>query len=146
MHLTRFTDYSLRVLIYLGLQPAGRLCTIRDIADHYGISENHLMKVVHGLSRLGYVDALRGRGGGLRLARDPQAISIGAVVRQTEDDMTIVECFDAERDTCRITDVCALRHALGEATAAFFHVLDEYKLSDLLRPKARLARLLQIPA
>lgn len=146
MHLTQYTDYSLRVLIYLGLQPAGQLCTIRDIADRYGISENHLMKVVHGLSRLGYVDAVRGRGGGLRLARDPDSISIGAVVRQTEDDVTIVECFDTEHSTCCITDVCALRRALGKATGAFFGVLDGYRLSDLLRPKPRLARLLQIPA
>lgn len=146
MHLTQYTDYSLRVLIYLGLQPEGGLSTIRDIAGHYGISENHLMKVVHGLSRLGYVDALRGRGGGLRLARAPEAISIGAVVRRTEDDMTVVECFDAKHDTCPITEACALRRALGEATAAFFRVLDEYTLRDLLRPKARLTRLLNIPA
>ncbi len=146
MHLTQYTDYSLRVLIYLGLQPQGRLSTIRDIARHYRVSENHLMKVVHGLSRLGYVDAVRGRNGGLRLARAPQAISIGAVVRQTEEDMTIVECFDPARDTCRITEACSLRHALGEATAAFLHVLDEYRLSDLLRPKAQLVQLLNIPA
>ena len=146
MHLTQYTDYSLRVLIYLGLQPADRLSTIHDIADHYGVSENHLMKVVHGLSRLGYVDAVRGRGGGLRLAQKPQAISIGAVARATEDDRALVECFDAERNTCRITEACALRHALGEATAAFLHVLDEYRLSDLLRPKARLVQLLNIPA
>ena len=146
MHLTQYTDYSLRVLIHLGLQPDGRLCTIHDIAESYGVSENHLMKVVHGLSRLGYVDAVRGRKGGLRLARDPHSISIGRVVRETEEDLVLVECFDAARDTCRITEACALRHALGEARAAFFKVLDGYRLSDLLRPKARLARLLQIPA
>ena len=146
MHLTQFTDYSLRVLIYLGLRGDRGLCTIHDIAGQYGISENHLMKVVHGLSRLGYVDAVRGRNGGLRLARDPAAISIGAVVRATEDDMALVECFDSARNECRITEACTLRHALGEAHQAFFRVLDGYRLSDLLRPKARLARLLKIPA
>lgn len=144
MRLTQYTDYSLRVLIYLGLQTDGRLSTIHDIAGSYGISENHLMKVVHGLSRLGYVDAVRGRGGGLRLAREPQAISIGAVVRETEDGLVLVECFDAERNTCRITDACELHHVLDEARAAFFRVLDRYTLRDLLRPKAQLARLLQL--
>jgi Rrf2 family nitric oxide-sensitive transcriptional repressor len=145
MRLTQFTDYSLRVLIYLGLR-GDALSTIHDIAGHYEISENHLMKVVNGLSRLGYVEAVRGRNGGLRLARDPQAISIGAVIRETEDDLALVECFDPKRNACRITDACALRHALGEAQAAFLTVLDGYRLSDLLRPKARLKRLLQLPA
>jgi Rrf2 family nitric oxide-sensitive transcriptional repressor len=146
MRLTQFTDYSLRVLIYLGLNSDGGLCTIRDIADHYRISENHLMKVVHGLSCLGYVDAVRGRGGGLRLARDPRAIAIGQVIRETEDDLAVVECFDPARNECCITDACALRHALAEARQAFFAVLDGYALSDLLRPKAKLARLLQMSA
>ena len=143
MRLTQFTDYSLRVLIYLGVR-GPHLCTIHDIADRYDISENHLMKVVNGLSRLGYVDAVRGRNGGLRLARDPQAISIGAVVRQIEADVALVECFDAKANTCRITEACVLRQALGEARDAFFAVLDGYRLSDLLRPKTRLARLLEL--
>lgn len=146
MRLTQFTDYSLRVLIYLGLHGEDELCTIRAIAQHYRVSENHLMKVVHGLSRLGYVDAVRGRGGGLRLAHAPSAISIGAVARATEEDVDLVECFDATRNTCPITDACALRHALAEARAAFFAVLDGYRLSDLLRPRAKLARLLELSA
>jgi Rrf2 family nitric oxide-sensitive transcriptional repressor len=146
MRLTQFTDYSLRVLIYLGLNGDGRLCTIHDIAQHYRISENHLMKVVHGLSQLGYVDSVRGRGGGLRLARPPEQVSVGAVVRDIEKDAALVECFDPEANECCITEACALRHALAEASAAFFAVLDRYRLSDLLRPKAKLLRLLQIPA
>lgn len=146
MRLTQFTDYSLRVLIYLGLHDADRLCTIRDIARDYRISENHLMKVVHGLARLGYVESVRGRGGGLRLAQVPSAIAIGAVVRATEDDVDLVECFDATRNTCQITEACALRHALVEARAAFFAVLDGYRLSDLLRPRTKLARLLELSA
>lgn len=145
MHLTQFTDYGLRVLIYLGLR-GPHLSTIHEIAGHYGISENHLMKVVNGLSRLGYVDAVRGRNGGLRLAQAPQAISIGAVVRAMEDGRPVVECFDPEANACRITEACALRHALAEARDAFFAVLDEYRLSDLVRPKARLKDLLQLPA
>lgn len=147
MHLTQFSDYSLRVLIYLGLR-GDSLSTIHDVAAHYGISENHLMKVVNGLSRLGYVDTVRGRNGGLRLAKAPQAISIGAVIRETEDDLALVECFDPKHNACRITEACALRHALGEAQAAFFAVLDDYRLSDLVRPtvRPRLRRLLRLPA
>ena len=145
MRLTVFSDYSLRVLIYLGLR-APELATIADIAGHYGISENHLMKVVHGLVRLGYVESLRGRGGGLRLAERPEAIVVGEVVRATERDTAVVECFDAERNACRITAACELRHALAAAQDAFYAVLDGYRLSDLLRPKARLSKLLSLPA
>ncbi len=146
MRLTQFTDYSLRVLIYLGLNHEGPLCTIRDVARHYNISENHLMKVVHGLSQLGYVDAVRGRGGGLKLARSPEQIMVGDVVRDIEKDTVLVECFDADNNACRITEACALRHALAEAQRAFFAVLDRYRLSDLLRPRPTLQRLLRIPA
>ena len=146
MRLTQFTDYSLRVLIYLGLNDDGPLCTIRDIARHYEISENHLMKVVHGLSQLGYVDAVRGRGGGLKLARPPERISVGDVVREIEKDTALVECFDTADNVCCITEACALRHALAEAQRAFFAVLDRYRLSDLLRPRTKLLRLLRIPA
>ncbi|HTY68295.1 MAG TPA: Rrf2 family transcriptional regulator [Alphaproteobacteria bacterium] len=146
MRLTQFTDYSLRVLIYLGLNDEGPLCTIRDIARHYKISENHLMKVVHGLSQLGYVDAVRGRGGGLKLARSPDLIRVGDVVRDIEKDTVLVECFDADRNACCITEACALRHALAEAQRAFFAVLDRYRLSDLLRPRTTLQRLLRMPA
>jgi Rrf2 family nitric oxide-sensitive transcriptional repressor len=146
MRLTQFTDYSLRVLIYLGLNGDGRLRTIRDIARHYRISENHLMKVVHGLAQLGYVDAVRGRGGGLRLARAPEQITVGAVVREIEKDTALVECFDPTQNACCITEACALRHALFEARRAFFAVLDRYRLSDLLRPRAKLVRLLELSA
>jgi len=145
MRLTVFSDYSLRVLMYLGVS-GPELATIADIAGHYGISENHLMKVVHGLVRRGYVESLRGRGGGLRLARKPDAIVIGAVVRATEDDTVLVECFDLSRNACRITSACALRHALSEAQEAFYAVLDGYTLADLVAPKTRLSKLLGLPA
>ncbi len=133
MRLTRYTDYSLRVLIYLGLQQ-DRLSSIREIADAYGISESHLMKVVQALGQFGYVATLRGRGGGLKLAKPPSEINLGDVVRNTEDDVALVECF-SERSACRIAGPCRLEHALRRALEAFFKVLDDYTLADLLRPK-----------
>jgi Rrf2 family nitric oxide-sensitive transcriptional repressor len=145
MRLTSYTDYSLRVLMYVGLR-GDKPSTIADIAASYGISQNHLTKVVHGLAKLGYLRTERGRGGGLRLARPPEAISIGAVVRELETGAPLVECFDAGEDACPITGACVLRRALGEAHTAFMQALDAYRLSDLLRPATRLARLLDLAA
>jgi Rrf2 family transcriptional regulator, nitric oxide-sensitive transcriptional repressor len=144
MRLTRYTDYALRTLLYLGLH--GRdLASIGDIARAYGISENHLTKVVHHLGRLGFVETVRGRGGGLRLARAPEAIGIGEVVRRTEDDLALVDCFTAT--SCAIAGACGLQRALGEALAAFLGVLDRYTLADLLRPGgAATAARLGLPA
>ena len=129
MRLTRYTDYALRTLIYLGLNEP-RQSSIGEIARAYGISENHLTKVVHQLGRLGLVRTIRGRGGGLRLALDPAEIVVGAVVRRTEEDLALVECFSG--GACAITPSCRLRRALGEALAAFLAVLDGYTLADLL--------------
>ncbi|MDP4001948.1 Rrf2 family transcriptional regulator [Methylobacterium sp. NEAU K] len=129
MRLTRYTDYALRTLIYVGLHEPGQ-SSIAEIARAYGISENHLTKVVHQLGRLGLIRTIRGRGGGLRLAKPPAEIVIGAVVRQTEDDLALVECFD--NGACAITAPCRLRRALGEALAAFLAVLDSYTLADLI--------------
>jgi len=132
MRLTRFSDYALRVLIHLGLKD-GRQASIREIAEAYDISEAHLMKVVHGLAGLGYVATSRGRGGGLRLARPAKAICIGAVVRDTEDDMALAECFTSG-NTCPIAGPCRLQGMLREALEGFLAVLDRYTLEDLILP------------
>jgi Rrf2 family transcriptional regulator, nitric oxide-sensitive transcriptional repressor len=140
MRLTTFTDYTLRTLIYLALRP-DRLVTIADIAGAYDISANHLTKVVHQLAIAGDVATTRGVGGGLRLARQPDAINIGAVVRRTEPDMELVPCLgDGER--CAIEKACVLQHALDAALHAFLEVLDGYTLADLVAPRRKLARML----
>ena len=102
MRLTMYTDFSLRVLIYLGTKEKGELSTIQAISDAYGISKNHLMKVTHELGKLGYIETIRGRGGGIRLAMEPEDINIGQVVRHTEDDFHLVECFDCKTNSCVI--------------------------------------------
>ena len=134
MRLTVSTDYSLRVLMYLATDPE-RLATIEKIADAYGISENHLMKVVHRLGQHGFVETVRGRGGGLRLAQDAQDIRVGDVLRAVEEDFGLVECFGAH-DMCKITGVCRLQRVLEKALDAYFRVLDDCTLADLVvRPK-----------
>lgn len=144
MHITRYTDYSLRVLIYLALQQE-RLATIQQIADSYDISKNHLMKVVHQLTLKGYIESVRGKNGGLRLHRRPEDINIGVPVRETEQDMNLVECFSSDNQCC-ITPVCGLKNILAEALRAFLNTLDQYTLADILteRQKPQLLRLLQI--
>jgi Rrf2 family nitric oxide-sensitive transcriptional repressor len=143
VQLTRYSDYSLRVLIYLALDPK-RLVTIEEIAQSYGISKAHLMKVVHQLGLNGYVETVRGRGGGLRLARRPEEITVGEVVRSTEENMALVDCFDPASSQCAIEPVCGLRPVLHEALAAFLAVLDRHTLGDLVaRRRKPLARLLE---
>ncbi len=144
MRLTLWTDYALRTLIYLGAG-AGRLSTIAEIADSFAVSKTHLMKVVNRLGRQGYVDAVRGKGGGIRLARAPAEIGVGAVVRATEEDLAVMGCL-ATTGFCRIEGCCVLRRALREATLAFLQVLDGYTLADLLAPGAVLVRSLGLAA
>lgn len=126
MKLTLYTDYSLRVLLYLAPQKGG-LASIGEIAQAYGISRNHLMKVVHNLGRANYVTSVRGRSGGIRLARSASEINVGAVVRTMEQDFGLVDC-----PNCRLMPTCGLRQVLGEAMAAFMKVLDNYSIQDLL--------------
>jgi Rrf2 family nitric oxide-sensitive transcriptional repressor len=141
MQLTLYTDYSLRVLIFLRLHD-DRKVTISEIADAYGISKNHLMKVVQQLANEGFVDSSRGRGGGLTLARPPAEINLADVVRCMEPSMALVECFDAARNTCPIAPACDLQHILAKAQQAFMATLDEYTLADIGKQQAQLRMLL----
>lgn len=141
MRLTAFTDYSLRVLIYVAAEPQGR-ATIGSIARTYGISEHHLTKVVHFLGKAGFLTNVRGRGGGLELARDPSAITVGAVVRETEGPAVPAACFDQGSALCSIASACRLRGVLDEAVGAFYEVLDRYTLADLVRNRRALTKVL----
>ncbi|PCI62706.1 MAG: Rrf2 family transcriptional regulator [Kordiimonadales bacterium] len=144
MRLTLQTDYSLRVLMLLGVT-GDRLVTIKEISETYDISKNHLMKVVHHLSVLGYLDTVRGKNGGMRLGREPSEVGIGALVRQTEPDMALVQCFPGgTKGGCRLETGCQLNGVLGEALAAFLAVLDKYTLADLLAQPALLSGLLGV--
>lgn len=145
MQLTLYTDYSLRVLLYLGLVPE-RTATITEIADAYKISRNHLVKVVHNLSIHGFIQTTRGRGGGICLARPPGQIVIGDVVRHTEMNFTLVECFDRELNTCPIAAACILKDALSEAQKAFMAVLDKNTLADTLKNADWLRMKLRVPS
>ena len=141
MHLTRFTDNALRCLTYLALHP-GKTVTVGEIARRMALSEDHLVKVVQRLAHLGYVETLRGRGGGVRLLRTPENINVGEVVRETEESFRLVECFDPESNTCPIAPSCALAGVLDEALTAFNCVLDRYTLADLLKSPKKLVKLL----
>jgi Rrf2 family nitric oxide-sensitive transcriptional repressor len=138
MRLTTYSDYCLRLLMYAATRP-GRV-TIQGAADAYGISKNHLMKVAFDLGRLGYLDTVRGRGGGVRLARPPEEIRLGELLRRTEEDFRIVECFNAGTNRCVISHACRLKGILGEATAAWLAVMDRYSLADLTGQNPALAR------
>ncbi|MCK9283789.1 MAG: Rrf2 family transcriptional regulator [Rhodocyclaceae bacterium] len=141
MRLTTFSDYTLRVLMYLAIEP-GRLATIPEIAAAYGISENHLMKVVHQLGRTGIVESTRGKGGGVRLALAPEDIRLGRIVRASEGEAAIVECLSGEEDRCRITPACRLTKILVEAFNKLYESLDAYTLADLVANRQVLRRLL----
>lgn len=143
MYLTQFSDYSLRVLIFAGTYP-DRLVTIAEIATAYQISENHLMKVVHRLAKIGVLETIRGKGGGMRLAHAPAEINIGAVVRQTENDQPLVECFDRSSSKCCIAPACQLKFILKKAENAFYAVLDEFTLADMLKNPTQMARLIPL--
>ena len=143
MQLTFYTDYSLRVLIYLGMRPQHQ-ATITEIAESYGTSRNHLVKVVHNLSNIGYIKTSRGRGGGMLLAFSPEEINIGEVVQKTEPNFDLVECFDKENNTCPIAPGCALIKALKAARSSFLEVLNQYNLADVVANADELAALLKV--
>ena len=140
MRLTLNTDFSLRVLMHVGLC-GDKLTRINDIAQSFGISKAHLMKVVNDLSQNGYLETVRGRNGGIRLMREPRHINIGQVVRDTENQLGVIGCLE-RRGYCPIERACVLRSALQDATRAFLAVLDTYTLADLTKPKRALSLLL----
>jgi Rrf2 family nitric oxide-sensitive transcriptional repressor len=141
MRLTAFSDYTLRVLMYLALDRT-RLATIPEVAAAYGISENHLMKVVHRLARAGIVESVRGNRGGIRLARPPEEIRLGAVVRASEGNAPIVACLSGDAHACRIAAPCRLRGILIGAFDALYESLDQHTLADLVAEPRELANAL----
>ena len=139
MRLAEFTDYTLRVLMYCAARPR-QMVTIAELAERHAVSKNHLMKVVNDLARQGVLETTRGRGGGLRLMKDPAAIRIGDVVRAAETDFRLVECFDADTNACTLSPACRLKRVFGSALQAYFDQLDAATLADITRPAPRTAR------
>lgn len=134
MQLTSFTDYGLRCLMYLSAQPE-RICSVREISEHYGVSRNHLVKVVHRLAQLGYVISSKGKGGGIMLAAPAESIRLGDVVRALEPNMHIVECFDKTSNGCTVVSGCNLRHYLHAASEGFIASLNDHSLADAVKSK-----------
>lgn len=143
MRLTTYTDYSLRLLIFLAVQ-GERLSTISEVAESYGISRHHLVKVAHQLSVKGYIAASRGKNGGLRLARPADQIAVGAVVRDMEADLAFVPCMHGSEAACRIAPNCGLRTVMERGRAAFLAELDRVRLADIVAERQPLRELLQI--
>lgn len=135
MQLTIFTDYGLRSLMFLAARP-DKVSSVREIAEHYGISRNHLVKVVHRLAQLGYITSSKGKGGGIRLACDASKLKLGELVRKLEPNMQIVECFDRETNTCKVVSACRLKHFLHDANQAFLDVLNQHSLADAVKDRS----------
>lgn len=138
MQLNTFTDYSLRVLIYAAVRREQR-CMAAEAAAAFGVSRHHIIKVIHTLQRLGYLETTRGRGGGFRLAQDPERIRIGDVVRHTEGTLALAECFAGDVNRCPLTPACGLKGVLHEAVDAFFGVLDRWTVADLVARRRMVA-------
>ncbi len=136
MQLSLRSDYSLRVLVYLGTRP-DRIVTTQEVSVAYGISKHHLVRIIQSLAEHRYIQIHAGRSGGIMLAREPQQISLGDVVRDSEPNMRLVECFDRETNTCRITPCCGLKGMLREALESFITTLNRYTLADVLGRGAR---------
>lgn len=133
MRLAEYTDFTLRVLMYCAAN-ADRLVTVGELAERHGLSKNHLMKIVSDLANQGILETIRGRGGGLRLSRAPEEIRVGDIVRRSETDFRLVECFDGRTNTCTLTPTCRLRHLFEGALAAYFRELDGATLADITTP------------
>lgn len=141
MHLTQFSDYSLRLVLYLACHP-DRVVSVEEVSRAYLISRHHLVKVVQSLTELGVVESQRGRGGGMRLAKSPSEINVGWLIRRTEPHLDLVECFDLAKNTCPIAPACGLKGALQRAQQAFLKVLDGYNLEDFKAYRGELIQLL----
>ena len=135
MQLTIFTDYGLRALMYLAARPDKR-ASVREISAHYGVSYNHLVKVVHKLAQIGLIASSKGKGGGLKLAIQPETLRLGDLVQMLEPNMDLVECFDKEHNQCRITAACTLKHYLFDATKSFIESLNRHTLADAVADKS----------
>lgn len=145
MRMTFHTDYALRMLIYVAMRP-GVISTVNDVAQAYGLSRNHLLKVARKLGRLGYLETIRGRSGGIRLAVPAGEINIGALVRATEEDFSLVECMQAQTSACVISPACMLKGMFSDALAAYLAALDKYTLADAIRNRMALDSLLKLDA
>ena len=133
MRLAEYTDYTLRVLMYCAARPQ-QLVTIGELAEHHRVSKNHLMKIVNDLARQGMVETTRGRGGGLRLMKDAEQIRVGDVVRASETDFRLVECFDPATNQCTLSPSCRLKGLFNGALKAYFKELDGMTLAELSTP------------
>ena len=142
MKLTSFTDYSVRVLMYVAIKK-GKLASIREVSEVYEISSNHLMKVVHLLGKGGYLDTIRGKNGGFRLGKEPKDINLGEPVRYTEEDLNIVECFSNKEGRCVLREECNFSNVMKEALLAFLTTIDNYTLEDLISDKEPIDFLVQ---
>lgn len=145
MRLTHHSNYAMRLLMYCALSDRP-ICRIADIARAYGISENHLTKIAQRLAQIGVIETVRGRNGGVRLAVAPADINIGSIIRTTEENLVIVECFDPETNTCPLAPSCRFSKILQRGLAAFLSVLDGYTLADLIATPDPLRDLLGLPA
>lgn len=134
MQLTFFTDYGLRTLMYVAACSKNST-SVKEIAEHYDISRNHLVKVVHRLSQLGYIETTKGKGGGIKIAKNTEKLRLGDLIKELEPNMNMVECFDAKTNTCRITGSCQLKHYLFEATQNFIDTMNKYTLADTVQNK-----------
>ena len=143
MNLKKYTDYALRVLIYTGMKKEEELASIKEISDVFNISTHHLGKIVHELTKLELIKTTRGRYGGIQLAKPAEEINVGKVVRMLENDFVLLECFDTGENHCVISPGCTLKHALNKALHAFFQVLDQYTIEDLIVNENELLELMR---
>lgn len=144
IQLKKYTDYALRVLIYAGMRSEQELVSIKEISETFSISQHHLGKIVFELNKKGLIETFRGRNGGIRLAQAPKDINVGTIVRDLEQDFHLLECFNRETNQCILSPACKLKHALHEALEAFFSVLDQYTLKDLIVNEEELFELMGI--